>query len=278
MLGLKPVKGFDYLERFVKREKHARVPFPHIEDGFKLGSWVSRQRSSYKKNSLSPAPIRALEAVKGWVWDPHAASWQEGFDYLERFVKREKHARVPREYIEDGFKLGHWVSRQRSSYKKNSLSPAPIRALESVKGWIWNSFEADWQEEFDYLERFVKREKHARVPINHIEAGFNLGTWVSNQRSSNRKKSLSPARIRALEAVKGWVWDPYAASWQKGFDYLKRFVKRERHAQVPINHIEAGFKLGMWVRRQRSSYRKKSLSPARIRALGAVKEWFRDAR
>ncbi len=131
---------------------------------------------------------------------------------------------------------------------------------------------------FDYLKRFVKRERHARVPINHIEAGFKLGMWVRRQRLTHRKNSLLPARIRALEAVKGWVWDPHAASWQKGFDYLKRFVKRERHAQVPINHIEAGFKLGMWVRRQRSSYRKKSLSPARIRALGAVKEWYRDAR
>ncbi len=131
---------------------------------------------------------------------------------------------------------------------------------------------------FDYLKRFVKRERHARVPINHIEAGFKLGMWVRRQRLTHRKNSLLPARIRALEAVKGWVWDLHAASWQKGLDYLKRFVKREKHAQVPFLHIEAGFKLGHWVRRQRSSYRNKSLSPARIRALGAVKEWYRDAR
>ena len=57
------------LKRFVRREKHARVPQEHIEDGVRLGKWVRKQRTSYKKNSLEPARIQALESVKGWIWD-----------------------------------------------------------------------------------------------------------------------------------------------------------------------------------------------------------------
>jgi len=96
--------------RFVKRVKHARVPIGHIEDGYKVGIWARSQRSSYKnkKKSLSPDRIRVLEAVKGWVWDSNEAEWQEGFEHLRRFVKRYKHARVPRGHIEDGYKLGIW--------------------------------------------------------------------------------------------------------------------------------------------------------------------------
>ncbi len=106
--------NFGLLQRFVKREKHARGPRGHIEDGFRLGNWVGTQRTSYKRNSLEPpARIQALKSVKGWVWDPHGASWQEGFEYLVRFVKREKHARVPRGHIEDGFKLGSWAKKSR---------------------------------------------------------------------------------------------------------------------------------------------------------------------
>ncbi len=65
--------------------------------------------------------------------------------------------------------------------------------------------EADWQEGFDHLKSFVKREKHARVPLDHTEDGFRLGTWVGTQRS--RRKTLAPARVQALEDVKGWIWD-----------------------------------------------------------------------
>jgi hypothetical protein len=179
-----------------------------LED--RLGIWVNTQRTSYKKKPLNPAHIahiRALESVKGWVWDTYEADWQEGFDHLKRFVKRENHARVPKAHIEDGFKLGQWTNNLRA--RKGGLSPDRIRALESVKGWVWDSLEADWQEGFDHLKRFVKSEKHARVPAKHIEGGFKLGIWVSNQRAfyKNEKKPLAPARIEALESVKGWVWN-----------------------------------------------------------------------
>ena len=201
--------NFGLLLRFVKREGHARVPAKHIEDGYKLGSWVDTQRAFYKKNSLASDRIQALQSVKGWVWDSREADWLEGFDYLKRFVKREGHARVPAKHIEDGFGLGNWVDRQRVSYKRNSLAPDRIQGLQSVKGWIWDPLEADWLEGFDNLIRFERREKHARVPVDHIEDGFRLGQWVSVQRSFYKKKknSLTPARIRALESVKGWVWD-----------------------------------------------------------------------
>ena len=80
--------------------------------------------------------------MEGWVWDPHEAGWLEGFDCLGRFVKREKHARVPDRHIEDGFKLGIWASTQRMSYKKISLTPDRVQALEAVKGWLWDTREA----------------------------------------------------------------------------------------------------------------------------------------
>ena len=147
--------------------------------------------------------------MEGWDWDPYETDWQKALDYLRHFVKREKHARVPKGHIEDGFALRTWVDNQRARYKKEdkSLTPARIQALESVEGWDWDLLEAKWQDGLDYLKRFVKREKHTRVPKEHIEDGFRLGSWVGTQRTRYKNNSLAPARIKAFESVKGWVWD-----------------------------------------------------------------------
>ena len=47
--------------------------------------------------------VRALELR---IVESSTASWEFYFGLLQRFVKREKHARVPAQHIEDGFKLG----------------------------------------------------------------------------------------------------------------------------------------------------------------------------
>ena len=62
-------EGFSYLEQFVEQEGHARVLKNYeTEDGFNLGSWVSTQRITKKKNKLTQDRIDRLEALGGWVW------------------------------------------------------------------------------------------------------------------------------------------------------------------------------------------------------------------
>jgi len=63
------VKGFDQLKKYAKKEGNARVPQRFKDDdGFSLGTWVSRQRKEYNKGNLSDDRIAQLEAVDGWVW------------------------------------------------------------------------------------------------------------------------------------------------------------------------------------------------------------------
>jgi hypothetical protein len=59
-------KGYSALKRFVSREGHARVPYTHTEDGYRLGTWVVTQRQ--KRDRLPSGRIERLEALPGWTW------------------------------------------------------------------------------------------------------------------------------------------------------------------------------------------------------------------
>jgi len=270
-------EGFGKLAQFVRREGHARVPAFHLEDGFRLGGWVSHQRVANQRGRLSMARRRRLEGLAGWAWDATDASWEEGFAALERYVEREGHSQVPKDWVEDGFKLGIWVSARLWDRKQGRLRLDRSTRLEALPGWTWNRLAGKWEKGFALLARFVKENGNARVPQNHVEAGFKLGVWVSVNRQGFRKGILSGSRRQLLEGLPGWtwdrIWDVRRGSWEEGVSVLKRFVDREGHARVPSNHLEDGFKLGMWVRVRRLAFESGKLDRERQRELENLPGW-----
>ena len=263
---------YGLLEDFVEREGHARVPRFHVENGYKLGTWIHSQRQVYGRDRLDSERIRRLEALPRWTWDPLEAAWEEAFGRLQRFVERAGDARVPQSQVEDGFNLGTWVSSQRS--RRDKLDTERVRRLEALPRWTWNVDAAAWEEGFAHVQRFVEREENARVPRSQIENGFKLGVWVHAQRRSYEKDKLDADQIRRLEALPGWEWNVFEAAWEEAFAHLERFVEREGSARVQTHYAENGFKLGMWCSTQRRD--RKDLPIERIRRLEALPDWEWD--
>jgi len=241
-------EGFRYLTIYKKREGHCRVPQRHKENGFRLGSWVDRQRQSKDAETLSEARRQQLDEL-GFVWNALDAAWEEGFRYLTIHKAREGHCRVPATHKENGFRLGQWVGVQR--HNADTLS-APRRQQLDELGFVWDPFETDWAEGLRYLTIYKKREGHCRVPAAHKENGFRLGQWVSRQRQSKDAETLSEARRQQLDEL-GFVWNALDAAWEEGFSYLKMYKEREGHCRVPAAHKENGFRLGQWVNTQRKN-------------------------
>jgi Helicase associated domain len=270
---------FTALQCYVAREGHARVPTGHIENDLRLGYWVSTQRTNERLGALDPKRKELLEALPGWMWNAVETRWEEQFSALEQFVDREGDARVPRGYVDSaGRELGRWVARQRY-YRRNKperLSDKQQSRLEALAGWSWSPYESAERHGFEVLTRFVSRNGHARVPHAHMEDDYPLGRWVTSRRNDRANGKLSQDLAERLEGLPGWVWDTRTADWESGFAALRRFADREGHPQVPKRHVEDGFRLGMWLSGQRSSYAKGRMSPDRVRRFEQIPRWVWD--
>jgi len=271
---------YQHMEHYVEREGHARVPASYkTEDGFRLGSWVVFRRLDYRKNKLAKDKIKLLEKLPSWTWDPLEADWLEGLEHLKQYVAKEGHARVHYNYkTEVGFGLGMWVGRCRQVYKNNQLHENRIKALEKILGWTWDPLETDWLEGLEHLKKYVAKEGHARIPISYeTEDGFGLGKWVSHRRQNYKNDKLLEDRIKTLEKIPGWTWDPLETDWLEGLEHLKQYVAKEGHARVHHNYkTEKGFRLGLWVGRSRQNYKNNKLLESRIKALEKIPGWTWD--
>jgi hypothetical protein len=167
-----------------------------------------------------------LEALSGWAWDVSADSWEEAFSSLCRFSEREGHGRVPRGFVEEGYRLGQWVSKQRAAHANGTLDPDRVARLEALPGWVWGLRLDLWEEGFSHLCQFVQREGHARVPTDYIDDGYRLGQWVHGQRAAYGR--LDSDRVAKLEALPGWVWNKHVGQWEEGLSHLCRFCPARR--------------------------------------------------
>ena len=271
-------EAFAHLQEFVKQNGSARVPKPFkTKGGFALGGWVRHQR--HIMDSLSTERRKLLEtSCKDWSWNARTDQWDEGFEQLKQYVKKNGSTRVPQSFeTKDGFTLGNWVGKQRA--KKDSLSAERRNLLESsCKDWSWDARTDQWNENFERLREFVKKNGSAMVPSSFkAKGGFRLGSWVVVQR--HNKDSLSAERRNLLESLcKDWSWDALADQWNESFEQLKQYVKKNGSARVPQRFkTKGGFRLGSWVVVQR--HRKDSLSAERRNLLeSSCKDWSWDAR
>ena len=101
---------FGLLEVYVEKEGHARLSSEvKTDDGLTLGQWVSIQRR--KRNTLLSDQIQKLESLEKWSWDPNKDKWDNGFLYLNEYIKKFGHARTPMGFkTKEKYPLGECVS------------------------------------------------------------------------------------------------------------------------------------------------------------------------
>ena len=266
--------AFSRLLHYVESNGHASVPLAYIVDGYPLGRWVIKQRARHAERALDGDRQYRLKNLRGWTWDTVADKWEEGFRRLVGYVERNGHARVPRPFTLDGYKLGQWVANQRTKQTNGTLDADCQSRLRQLPGWTWDPFADKWEEGFRQLLEYIRSHGHTNVPAKEIFEGYRLGQWVTLQRQGYRSGKLDKERQQRLQEVPEWTWTPIDDLWESGFQHLQQYFEAEGNSRVPQTHRAVdGFNLGTWVNTQRIRYRNKTLEADRMERLSEIPDW-----
>lgn len=228
------------LEKYFEQKGHCNVKNNEVFEGAKLGYWVGHTRNS--QHLLNENHIKELNKM-GFIWDVHDHLWEFNFKALKLFKLLFGHVRVPYNFPTVGFKLGWWVTTQRTS--KNELSAARIAKLNSL-GFVWSLKDYQWETAFELLEQFKFENGHCKVPQKLVLDGFKLGQWVSGQRKNYKKGNLSPDKLQKLNQI-GFDADKIEAVWEENFNRLIRYKAKTGHCFIGFRDTFEGELLGRWV-------------------------------
>lgn len=265
------------LREFVGEHGHARVPKRYrTSEGLALGAWVANRRTEWRDGEIGERAME-LASIPEWTWTPHGDDFESGFARLTQFAERHGHSRVPHKMRDpDGFRLGAWVANRRNEYRNGGLAKVRAERLEALQGWSWLPYDDDFEVGLRELHAFVSAQGHARVPDRLVSpTGYRLGSWVSARRMERARGRLSDDRLRALERVPGWTWDPRSDLFERGLASLRAYAARFGDCRVPHAYVDDdGFRLGAWVLKRRAESRSGGLRPERADRLESVPGWL----
>lgn len=137
-----------WAKEYEEENGHLRVPASYeCDDGFPLGAWIESLRRSYKNGSLSEDMVEALDKL-GMVWSfkdmEVPAKWLESYEMLKLYREEYGNVLVPQAYEVDDYKLGIWVSNQRSG----ELNEKQVELLDEI-GFVWDVQDYAWNDKFN---------------------------------------------------------------------------------------------------------------------------------
>ncbi|MEV4228282.1 Helicase associated domain protein [Streptomyces bobili] len=203
-------------------------------------------------HTLDPTAIaRALDLL---VWPSSgavlSAPRRAGLAAAIRYQTEHSHLRVPADYEDAyGYRLGSFITGQRTAYQAGALDPAWIAELEAL-GMIWDDHEATWQGHLATVEAYHAEHGHLAIP-----AQLPGGQFLADQRALARKDRLTPDRDNQLTTLDPDWKLPYGPDWHRKYHLLRRHLEAGNHpSTLRRDTVMHGVKAGSWLHRQFTSW------------------------
>lgn len=89
--------------------------------GYPLGDRARTERQRYRRGTLPPERVAALEAIPGWTWTPRQATFNQMLAAVAEHLQtgtdenRSQTAKLPS-------REANWIKNQRAAYRRGTLS------------------------------------------------------------------------------------------------------------------------------------------------------------
>ena len=207
--------------------------------------------------------------------DALTATWDMYYASAKQYYKENGNLEVPARYItEEGYALGSWLNNQKAIRKGTivgKLTEDQIQKLDSI-GMIWDSLDYFWEQNFKLAKEYYLTYGNLDIPTNYKSTdGKHLGNWILRQRQLYKSNSLTDEQIKKLDSI-GMDWmDRVDRVWENGFVEAKNYSEEYGNLSVPKNYrSNTDFPLGIWIQRQRNTYKNNKISDERIRRLEEI--------
>jgi superfamily II DNA or RNA helicase len=257
-------KAFELLKKYKLKYGDCLVPQSFIDEDVALGAWVGTQRKAI--NTMSKERKKLLEGI-GFIWDKKESIWQERYLELIKYKNKFGNCNVNSEYVVNDVNLGPWVATLRQ--RKSKLSSEQIRLLDDLD-FNWDPLGNSWGVNFKKLESHYKEYGTSKLskPKEKSDPNYSIYIWAKRQRLD--KEKLTSDQIDSLNSI-NFDWNPLDSLWNRAFEELQNFQKKNNHINVPKNYAGTFKTLDQWIRKHKKLRAK--LSEVQISKLESIPQW-----
>ena len=126
-----------------------------------------------------------------------------------------------------------------------------------------------WNGKLGDIKNYYDNYGNIDVPYGYYVNGYNLGSWIAEQRKSYRLRRLPQHKIYALEEL-GIKWKYKEDVWTLNYEMIQEYYLLHGHIKITKGETEKSRNLYWWLNDQLKYYRSGKLSENRIRLLEEV--------
>lgn len=245
-------KGYSAAKEYAKRNGDLLVPTSYVtEDGFKLGTWIQRQRRVYQKGTILESRKNKLIDI-GMVWE--ADTWESRFILAKDYFIENGNLYIPQNYVINGVWLGKWIAFQKKAMKEGKLNTKQTKMLSELPLEQVGEQNTKWQRMYLEAKKYYTLYGNLNVSSDYrTDDGHILSDWIIRQRAAYNQKKLTEEQIEKLEAI-DFSWQVENV-WEKGYRHAMKYYKENGNLDMNQKYkCDDGFALGIWVFNYRKSY------------------------
>lgn len=266
--------------RYQTEHGHLRVPADYEDAyGYRLGSFITGQRTAHHAGALDPAWTAELEELS-MIWDEHEALWQGHMATVEAYRAEHGHLAIPA--TTPG---GQFLADQRTAARKGRLAPARDAELTALDPDWTLPHGPDWHRKYHVLRRHLEAGNHPSTLTRDTVIGtVKAGTWLHRQfttwdqlapgqRDLFTRIGLTPDRVTLdQEGSAGGPGTSRRRTFAQTAEILALFVARWGRTPGAREWIEVDGErvmIGPWLAKTRTKLNAGQLPPAQTQMLAA---------